>query len=64
MSSSRKDVYPDISDILQGKAEARRENARRPYDEKLDIVEKMRDRVAPFKRAREERRHSKVNTES
>jgi hypothetical protein len=59
MSSSRKYLYPDISDILERKASARRENARRPYGEKLDIVEAMRDRIAPFKKAREERRQSK-----
>jgi hypothetical protein len=55
MSADRKDTYPDISDILERKIQARRENARRPYGEKIDMVEKMRERVAPLKRAREAR---------
>jgi hypothetical protein len=48
--------YPDISDILARKAEGRKESARRSFGEKIAWVEQMRERLAPFKRAREERR--------
>ena len=54
VSHSRK-PYPNVSDILAGKAQARREIARRPYGEKIDMVERMRERIAPLKRAREAR---------
>jgi hypothetical protein len=52
MSHSRKS-YPNVSDILARKAQARREIARRPYSEKIDMVERMRERIAPLKRARD-----------
>jgi len=55
MSHSRKS-YPNVSDILARKAQARREIARRPYSEKIDMVERMRERIAPLKRTREARR--------
>ncbi len=44
--------YPDISDILTSKAEGRRELAARPFGEKLDILEAMRVRLAPIRKAR------------
>jgi hypothetical protein len=47
--------YPDISDILARKAEGRRDAARRSFGEKIAWVEQMRERLAPLKRAREER---------
>ena len=56
MNADRRTIYPDTSDILARKAERRRELARLPYGEKIDIVERMRERLAPIKRAREERR--------
>jgi fibrillarin-like rRNA methylase len=52
MSHSRKS-YPDVSDILARKAQAGLEIARRPYGEKIEMVERMRERIAPLKRARE-----------
>lgn len=55
MGDATRPVYPDISDILRRKAEARKERAALPYGEKIAIVEAMRERLAPFKRAREER---------
>jgi fibrillarin-like rRNA methylase len=64
MSSSRKYLYPDIADILERKAAARRENSRRPYSEKLDLVEELRDRLAPLARARKARRYSNVVKQS
>ena len=48
-------VFPDISDILARKAEGRRENARKSFGEKIAMMEALRDRVAPLKRAREAR---------
>ena len=48
-------IYPDISDILQRKAEGRREAAQRSFGEKIAGAEEMRERLAPLKRAREER---------
>jgi hypothetical protein len=48
-------VYPDISDILARKAEGRREIAGFSFGEKIAMVERMRERLAPFKKAREQR---------
>jgi hypothetical protein len=48
--------YPDISDILARKKERRRELSRRSFGEKIAMVEMMRERLAPLKRMREERR--------
>jgi hypothetical protein len=53
--TAEKPVYPDISDILARKAEGRREAAKRSFGEKIAWVEQMRERLAPLKRAREER---------
>jgi hypothetical protein len=47
--------YPDISDILQRKAEGRRDLAGRSFGEKIAAMEALRERLAPFKRAREKR---------
>jgi hypothetical protein len=51
--SKDKTIYPDLSDIHARKAHGRREAARRSLGEKIAIVEAMRDRLAPLKRARE-----------
>ena len=51
-----KTTYPDISDILQRKAEGRRDIARRTFGEKIAMMEALRERLAPFKRLREQRR--------
>jgi hypothetical protein len=48
-------AYPDISDILRRKAEARKENAALPFGEKIARLEALRERLAPFNRARKER---------
>jgi hypothetical protein len=58
MNKKPSDKYPDISDILARKAEARKERAKLPFGEKIAIVERLRDGVAPIRRAREERRAS------
>jgi hypothetical protein len=47
--------YPDISDILKAKAERRREISRRSFGEKIAMMEALRERLAPFKRLREQR---------
>ena len=49
-------IYPDVSDILARKKEGRREISRRSLGEKIAMVEAMRERLAPLKRIREERR--------
>src|SRR5271156_714657 len=41
--------YPDISDILQRKAEGRKEIASRTFGQKIAMVEAMRERLAPLK---------------
>ncbi len=55
-------IYPDISDILQRKAEGRREIAGRTFGEKIAMVEAMRVRIAPFKRLKERRENEKLPT--
>lgn len=45
--------YPDISDILQRKAEGRRELANRSFGEKLDALDALRDRAAPLRAAKD-----------
>lgn len=52
--------YPDISDILARKAEGRRELASRSFGEKIEILEAMRARAEPIRRAREARQKSGV----
>jgi hypothetical protein len=47
-------IYPDVTDILARKKEARREISRRSLGEKIAMVEAMRERLAPLKRIREE----------
>jgi hypothetical protein len=49
-------AYPDISDILQRKAEGRKDSAARTLGEKIARVEAMRERLAPLKRLRENRK--------
>lgn len=51
-------VYPDISDILARKAEGRRDLAARSFGEKLEILEAMRARVEPIRRAKATRESS------
>lgn len=53
-------IYPDISDILERKARARRNNASRSFAEKIDVLEAMRERVAPIIRARKARKDARA----
>jgi hypothetical protein len=55
MRDHRMTIYPDVSDIFARKAAARKENARLSFAEKIAIIEAMRERAAPFRRARERR---------
>jgi hypothetical protein len=55
MKDRPEDIFRDISDILARKAEGRREIARRSFGEKIAMMEALRERLEPFKRAREAR---------
>jgi hypothetical protein len=48
-------IYPDLADIFVQKAAARRARARRSFGEKILMIEGLRERLAPLKRAREQR---------
>jgi hypothetical protein len=52
---SRKTTYPDIQDILTRKKRGRRNLASLSFSEKIEILEKMRERLEPIRRAREAR---------
>ena len=56
MTGKKEPVYPDISDILEEKAETRRRLAKRSFQEKVDAMEALRERLKPFKEARERRK--------
>jgi hypothetical protein len=47
--------YPDITDILKQKARGQRERASLSFAEKLKILDKLRENVAPIVRARQAR---------
>ena len=53
-------MYPDVSDVLARKAAGRCEIAHRTFGEKIAMVEAMRERLAPLKKAREERLAAKA----
>jgi hypothetical protein len=53
MSSQSKNIYPNISDVLERKAQGRRKIASLPFTEKLKILEALRERVEPIRRSRE-----------
>jgi len=44
--------YPDISDILARKAAGRRQLAALSFGEKLKLLDGLRERVEPMRRAR------------
>ena len=48
--------YPDIADILARKGRGRLALARLSFGDKLDVLEKLREKVAPIVRARQLRR--------
>jgi hypothetical protein len=55
MKRSNKMLHPDISDILARKAEGRHDLSRLSFGQKIALVEALRDRLVPLKRARERR---------
>lgn len=55
--------YPDISDILTRKASGRRERALLSFGEKLEILDRLRDDVAPIVAAREARARNHIDTD-
>jgi hypothetical protein len=55
MKEPERTIYPDISDILARKTEGRRHLSRLSFGEKIALVEALRERLAPLKRARERR---------
>ncbi len=55
MNDAEKTIYPDISDILARKTEGRRQLSRLSFGQKIALVEALRERLAPLKRARERR---------
>jgi hypothetical protein len=56
-------AYPDISDILARKAAVRRQRAALSFAEKLDILDALKERVAPIIQARKARSERSVQTE-
>jgi hypothetical protein len=48
--------YPDLTEIWERKARARRANAALPFHEKLRRLDKLRERQAAFKAIREARK--------
>jgi hypothetical protein len=52
---NRRHRYPDIGDIVARKAKGRRARARLSFDEKLELLDKLRDDVAPIVQARRAR---------
>ena len=52
---SKTQQYPDITDILAQKALGRRERASLSFAEKLIILDKLREQVAPIVQARQAR---------
>jgi hypothetical protein len=59
MKSPSNRRYPEISDVLARKAEGRRNLAARSFGEKIEMLEAMRARVAPIRKARDARKSSK-----
>jgi len=48
--------HPDISDILAAKARGRQEITGLSFGEKIEMMEKLRNRLKPFQQARETRK--------
>ncbi len=64
MKSPSTRPYPDIADLLARKAAGRRDVASRSFGEKIEMLEALRARVAPIRKAREARRGDKAADES
>ena len=61
MTQKKSPAYPDISDILRKKEEMRRHRASRSFEEKVEAMEDLRERLRPFKEAREKRKAERKN---
>jgi hypothetical protein len=59
MKDQPADIPADLSDVLRRKAEGRKDISRRSFGEKIAMMEALRERLAPFKKAREERRKAR-----
>ena len=59
---TQKRRYPDISDLLILKEKERRARSNLPLGEKIARMEALRERLRPFKEAREERRRKTGST--
>jgi hypothetical protein len=61
--TQKRPTYPDISDLLRQKEELRRRRASRSFEEKIEVIERLREGLEPLKEARErrnaERQHKK-----
>jgi len=60
MTSRSTRLYPDISGLLRRKAEGRRDLASKSFGEKIEILEALRERVEPIRKAREARQKNQV----
>ncbi|HTW68836.1 MAG TPA: hypothetical protein VME47_03015 [Acetobacteraceae bacterium] len=56
MSDTQK--YPDISDLIARKQKGRAEIKRLSFGEKIELIERMKEGLAPFKALREARKHA------
>jgi hypothetical protein len=56
MTDDPKPAADVLAEVLARKAEGRRELARRSFAEKIERMEALRDRLAPFRQLREARR--------
>jgi len=53
---TRKAPYPDLTDLLQQKVEMRQRRAKQSFEEKIEVVERLREQLKPLKEARERRK--------
>jgi len=61
MTQKKPPAYPDISDILRKKEEIRRYRTSRSFEVKIEAMEELRERLRPFKEAREKRKAERKN---
>lgn len=57
MSDSQK--YPDISDLIARKAKGRINIKQLSFGEKIELIERLRERAAPLKALREQHRQER-----
>lgn len=60
MKERHTEAAAELSDILVRKTEGRREIARRSFGQKIAMMEALRERLAPFKRARQQRQATRL----